>query len=116
MHKVEEMGINRRKKEADEKRKALKNQKNNPQIGKKATKRKFPFNPTNGEETDEDESGPLMAQKVHVGGAREFSASTFLGLWVTIRSALGLLNYLSSKLGLRYFMTRRMNQDALEVR
>jgi len=55
------------------------------------------------------------ATKVAVGGKNEISGSTFLGLWVTVRTALGLIDYLSETLNYSYLLTRRINQDALEV-
>lgn len=50
-----------------------------------------------------------------VGDNEELSASCFLGLMVTIHTALGLVKYVSEDLQYSYLMTRRINQDALEV-
>lgn len=46
---------------------------------------------------------------------KKFTASTTIGLRVTINTALELVEYLSEKIGFKYFLTRRMNQDTLEV-
>lgn len=43
------------------------------------------------------------------------TSQTAFGLRVTLTAALELTDYLTSKVGFQYFMTRRMNQDALEV-
>lgn len=40
---------------------------------------------------------------------------TQYGLYVTLNSALQVADYLLDKVGFSYVMTRRMNQDALEV-
>ena len=57
-----------------------------------------------------------QSQKVYTGGAPfELTTSTFFGLLVTVRTALGLIKYLSSSLQYKYLLTRRLNQDALEV-
>lgn len=51
----------------------------------------------------------------NVGHDDELSASCFLGLVVTCRTALELVEYLCTQLGYNYLLTRRINQDALEV-
>lgn len=53
--------------------------------------------------------------KFCVGAADEITASTFFGLYVTVKNTLGLIQYLSEKIYYNYLMTRRLNQDALEV-
>ncbi|KAK3916461.1 Transposable element P transposase [Frankliniella fusca] len=40
---------------------------------------------------------------------------THLGLMVTLKGALELVKYLTEDVGYRYLMTRKLNQDALEV-
>lgn len=44
-----------------------------------------------------------------------FSESTDTGLLVTLKATLELVEFLTSKCGYKYLMTRRLNQDALEV-
>ena len=60
-------------------------------------------------------SGRLSKKKFSVGDEDELSASCFLGLTVTIKTALELVGYLTEKLNFSYLMTRRINQDGLEV-
>lgn len=43
------------------------------------------------------------------------SASSFVGLKVTLESTLEIFNYLKDTFGVTYLMTSRLNQDALEV-
>ncbi|KAK3932240.1 Retinol dehydrogenase 11, partial [Frankliniella fusca] len=52
----------------------------------------------------------------HSGVKRCFrlSSQTAFGLRVTLSGALELTDYLTSQVGYSYFMTKRMNQDALE--
>ncbi|KAE8738110.1 hypothetical protein FOCC_FOCC016420 [Frankliniella occidentalis] len=59
-------------------------------------------------------AGRLSRKAFSVGESDELSASCFLGLVVTIKTALELVNYLSESLNYSYLMTRRINQDALE--
>lgn len=47
--------------------------------------------------------------------SKKLTASTTIGLRVTIKSALELVEYLCKNVGFKYFLTRRMNQDTLEV-
>lgn len=44
-----------------------------------------------------------------------FTSQTERGLIVTIKSTLELVNYLSEFVGYKYLMTKRINQDKLEV-
>ncbi|CAH1708738.1 unnamed protein product [Aphis gossypii] len=53
-------------------------------------------------------------EKVKTTSKQKLTTSTALGLKVTIRTALELIKYLSEKVGYKYLMTRRINQDALE--
>lgn len=41
---------------------------------------------------------------------------TQTGLIVTLKGTIDLVEYLSTEVGYEYLMTRRLNQDALEVR
>jgi len=52
---------------------------------------------------------------VAVGAQDELTSSTFLGLWVTVKTALDLVKYLAEKCSNHYLLTRRINQDALEI-
>lgn len=54
-------------------------------------------------------------KKFCVGAADEMTASTYFGLYVTVKNTLELIQYLSEKLNYKYLMTRKLNQDALEV-
>ncbi|KAL5237829.1 hypothetical protein ACI65C_005239 [Semiaphis heraclei] len=45
---------------------------------------------------------------------QKLTTSTALGLKVTIRTTLELMQYLSEEVGYHYLMTRRINQDSLE--
>ncbi|KAK3931213.1 DNA transposase [Frankliniella fusca] len=56
----------------------------------------------------------LSRKAFSVGENDELSASCFLGLLVTIKTALQLVEYLTDSLDYSYLMTRRINQDALE--
>ena len=47
--------------------------------------------------------------------SEKLAHQTQYGFYVTCHSALQLADYLIDKLGFEYVMTRRMNQDALEV-
>lgn len=51
------------------------------------------------------------------GVLREFklTAQAEVGLYVSLQGALQLVEYLSRDVGYKYLMTRRINQDALEV-
>ncbi|KAK3918957.1 Transposable element P transposase, partial [Frankliniella fusca] len=53
------------------------------------------------------------ANKPHVSFPDEISTS-YLGLVVTVNTALSLVKYLSQECGYKYLMTRRINQDSLE--
>lgn len=44
-----------------------------------------------------------------------FTSQSERGLIVTIKSTLELIDYLSEKVGYKYLMTKRINQDKLEV-
>lgn len=57
----------------------------------------------------------LKKKKFCVGAADEMTASTYFGLYVTVKNTLELIQYLSEKLNYKYLMTRKKNQDALEV-
>ncbi|KAK3927029.1 Transposable element P transposase [Frankliniella fusca] len=46
--------------------------------------------------------------------ARMIKENTYLGFVVTVRTALDLIKYLHENFNYQYFMTRRLNQDALE--
>ncbi|KAK3917087.1 Transposable element P transposase [Frankliniella fusca] len=52
--------------------------------------------------------------KPHVRFEDELTTSSYLGLVVTINTALKLVKYLSQDCGFKYLMTRRINQDSLE--
>lgn len=57
----------------------------------------------------------LKAWEEHVKGTGGFvSESTATGLRVTISSTLGLLDYLTRKVGFKYLMTSKTSQDPLE--
>ena len=45
----------------------------------------------------------------------EITTSTFTGLYVTVSTALSLVDYLHVNFNYQYLLTRRLNQDALEV-
>lgn len=47
---------------------------------------------------------------------KRLTASAAYGLRVTLTTALELSTYLINDCGYEYFMTRRLNQDALEVK
>jgi len=59
--------------------------------------------------------GAKYVKAVAVGGKDELTSSTFLGLWVTVQTALDLVKFLSEKSSYHYLLTRRINLDALEV-
>lgn len=61
-----------------------------------------------------ERAAPL--NKISVGHTDEITSSTYLGLLVTVKTALDLIDYLHDNLNYQYLMTRRLNQDALEVR
>ncbi|KAK3931076.1 DNA transposase [Frankliniella fusca] len=56
----------------------------------------------------------LSGKAFSVGENDELSASCFLGLLMTVKTALQLVEYLTDSLDYSYLMTRRINQDALE--
>ncbi|KAK3931425.1 Transposable element P transposase [Frankliniella fusca] len=53
-------------------------------------------------------------QRIFVGATDELTTDAFLGLYVTIRATLELVQYLCNEVGYKFLMTRRLNQDALE--
>ncbi|KAE8748887.1 hypothetical protein FOCC_FOCC004481 [Frankliniella occidentalis] len=52
--------------------------------------------------------------KPHVSFPDEITTSSYLGLVVTVNTALSLVKYLTQECGYKYLMTRRINQDSLE--
>ncbi|KAL5239218.1 hypothetical protein ACI65C_006628 [Semiaphis heraclei] len=53
-------------------------------------------------------------EQVDANPQQKLTTSTALGLKVTIRTALELMQYLSEEVGYHYLMTRRINQNSLE--
>ena len=51
----------------------------------------------------------------YVGYDDEITTSVWLGLVVSIKNALSLIKYLAAAHNYLYLMTRRLNQDSLEV-
>lgn len=49
-------------------------------------------------------------------GKAFFSKETDLGITVTLKSTLGLSEYLLNNVGFKYVMTARFNSDPIEVR
>lgn len=61
----------------------------------------------------------MKARKPHapyVGYPDEITTSAWLGLVVSVKNALSLITFLAKEHKYLYLMTRRLNQDALEVR
>ncbi|KAK3913536.1 Transposable element P transposase [Frankliniella fusca] len=54
--------------------------------------------------------------RISVGHIDEITKSTYLGFRVTVNTALDLIKYLHDNFNYQYLMTRRLNQDALEMR
>ncbi|KAK3909572.1 Transposable element P transposase [Frankliniella fusca] len=52
--------------------------------------------------------------KPHVSFEDELTTASYLGLVVTVNTAISLVKYLSQDCGFKYLMTRRINQDSLE--
>lgn len=50
-----------------------------------------------------------------ISASKKFTTSSITGLRITVKTALELVEYLSHEVGFKYFLTRRMNQDTLEV-
>ncbi|KAK3910739.1 LOW QUALITY PROTEIN: Transposable element P transposase [Frankliniella fusca] len=57
---------------------------------------------------------PAPVNKISVGHTDEITTSTYLGLLVTVKTALNLIDYLHDDFNYHYLMTRCLNQDALE--
>ena len=117
MQDMENIAIKKRAKEAEEKRRALalvseaKKAAENRQLARegKPTKKRRKY------VARKKAEDPLEGKKVHMGGPHEITSSTFLGLWVTARTAISLCIYLCNDVGFAYLLTRKINQDALEV-
>jgi len=54
-------------------------------------------------------------ENVQTTSKQKLITSSTLGLKVTKHTALELIQYLYKKVGYKYLMTRRINQDVLEV-
>lgn len=52
---------------------------------------------------------------INTGTKQKLTASTLLGFRVTIKTTLELVSYLSKDVGFKFLLTRRINQDTLEV-
>ncbi|KAK3919203.1 LOW QUALITY PROTEIN: Transposable element P transposase [Frankliniella fusca] len=61
-------------------------------------------------------TGKRKQKRTNLTFEDEFTTASYLGLVVTINTAISLVKYLSRECGFnKYLMTRRMNQDSLEV-
>jgi len=105
------MAQKRVKQEKEEKTKALERER--VEMGKPTGKR--PSNPKTHDSTTSVPVAVGYAVQPQGGAMHEFTTSTFIGLYVTVESTLSLTEYLAKDPHYCYLLTRRLNQDALEV-